>query len=530
MRLNKVKALLCMSLFLLVSVCPVFADTMNTPYEKASLTLETEEISDLTVEKAVEYALENNYTVKILENKVELALIYFNNAAMNGEDFEEAEDDLADASSLLSAKKTELITAQTGVASAHKALNLGIAPVDIPVTGVGTIPAGSNINDWLTATLGAVGAGALVPSTEATVLATVQNSLIDMQSEIDTNLIAYNEAAVTLRSKQDEFDATLKSASESIGTKIDYNSIVSFDVDEASKLMIKMAGVNLDVTRYAMDIYRNQIAMLVQKNYYDVLYAEKLLALKQVARERGEMQFDILRLSYDNGMKAKDDLLLSKMYYDGTIIEYLLVEAEYKKALLELHKNMNLDLDTEITLQDAMITQVTEENLEEALISGQKNRIEIRQMLGQYIIYKLNEEILEDKYGYKKNDDINKEATLLFEASVIELEQTQMLVNTEINQSYIIMVAAGEMLKASADLVENAEEVLEIAQMKYDQGFGADNSLLNQLNLGSSSGTVLELIAAQENLVNMQAKVAKINYSYTMAKVKYYNDAGILVY
>jgi len=86
------------------------------------------------------------------------------------------------------------------------------------------------------------------------------------------------------------------------------------------------------------------------------------------------------------------------------------------------------------------------------------------------------------------------------------------------------------MLKASEELVKDAEEVLEIAQLKYDQGFGAENSLLNQMNLSQSSGTIIELVAAQENLVKIQAQVAQIRYSYTMAKIKYFNDAGILVY
>lgn len=536
MRIKKVTVLLCASMFLFTSVCPVFADTVEPPYEEESYTQDkkTEEVMNLTVVKAVEYALENNCTIKVLDNKIALAVVASNNAERNAEDFEDAEDKLKDASRLLAAKRTELMAAQEGVAAAQKLLNEGKAPSAILVEGVGTIPAKDNIKDFLTprltAAFGPVKAAEMVPVFEANILVKAQISISTMQKQIDENLIAYNEAAITLQSKQDEFKYTLNGASEKIGVKIDYNSIVEFDVDEASELMISMAGVNLDVTRYAKAIYRNQIAMLVQKNYYDVLYAEKVLELKRVAKERGETQYNILQLSYDNGMKAKDDLLLSKMYYDSTVIQYHLAEASYKNALFELHKNMNLDLETEITLNDNMITEVTEDDLEVALKLGRKNRIEIQQILGQIMIYKLNEEILATKYKYRESNDVNNEARLLLEASKIELEQTQMLVETEINQSYVVMVAAGEMLKASEELIKNAEEVVEIAQIKYDQGFGAENSLLKQMNLGQSSGTILELIAAQENLVSIQAQVAQIKYSYTMAKIKYFNDAGILVY
>ena len=528
MKIKKVTVLLCTSMFLFTSVCPVFGDNIDPPYEEDSYTKEkkTEEVMNLTAVKAVEYALENNQTIKMLDNKIELAIVASNNAEKNAEDFEDAEEQLEDASKLLATKKTELLAAPAELAEAQELFKEGKAPSDIPVTPTFIIPKGANIHDTLTGVLGPAGAALYEPS----ILASVKKSLTDSQSELDASFIAYNEAAIMLRSKQDEFRYTLKGASDKIGVKIDFNSIVEFDVDEASELMISMAGVNLDVTRYAKGIYRNQIAMLVQKNYYDVLYAEKVMDLKRVARERGETQYNILQLSYDNGMKSKDDLLLSKMYYDATVIEYHMAEANYEKALLELYKNMNLDLDTEITLHDNMMTEVTEDDLEAALKIGQKNRIEIQQCLGQLMIYKLNEELLATKYKYRDSYDVNNEARLLVEASEIELDQTKTLVETEIRQSYVVMVAAGEMLKASEELVKDAEEVLEIAQLKYDQGFGAENSLLNQMNLSQSSGTIIELVAAQENLVKIQAQVAQIRYSYTMAKIKYFNDAGILVY
>ncbi len=69
-----------------------------------------------------------------------------------------------------------------------------------------------------------------------------------------------------------------------------------------------------------------------------------------------------------------------------------------------------------------------------------------------------------------------------------------------------------------------------IAELKYEQGLGAENSLLQKMNLESSTGTIVELIAAQENLVEMEANVAQIKYNNIMAKVKYLNDSGILVY
>jgi len=260
--------------------------------------------------------------------------------------------------------------------------------------------------------------GAGVPSEIAEtvvpqVVEKAQSQLGLKQDSIDEGRMAINEAEKTLKLKQEQFNGVMKDTSEKVGTKIDFNTVISLDANDAGKLMVTVAGVNLDVTRYAKEIYKNQIAMLIQKNYYDALHAEKIYFLKKTAMERGLRQYDMVKLSYENGMKAKDDLLLGKMYYDSTIIALNLAEANYKNALYELKKNMNLDMDTEITLTDSMQKDVTVESLEEGLKSGLTNRIEIQQLLGQLKIYELNEELLNSRAEYKSNRRAINEARLL---------------------------------------------------------------------------------------------------------------------
>jgi cysteinyl-tRNA synthetase len=177
-----------------------------------------------------------------------------------------------------------------------------------------------------------------------------------------------------------------------------------------------------------------------------------------------------------------------------------------------------------------MKSEITSENLEDGLKSGITNRLEIQQALGQLAIYELNEDILKKMGKYGKNTYPMKEARLLREGAELQLEKTKTQVRAEINQSYETMVAAGEMLQASKELIENAEGVVTIAQLKYEQGFGAENALLKQMNLQDSAGTIIELIAAQEKLSEVESQVAQITYSYTLAKLKYLNDSGVLTY
>lgn len=477
MKFKKITATICVATILFSVINPVYAET--APYT-LPVDLDNEEVEEilepltLSVDSAVNYGLENNKSIEILENKIDLAMIASQNANSNAKDLKDAKKALKDAMNKIDDADKQLDQAQA-------ALNAGI-------------------NIGLT------------------------------QEYIDSSRKALVEAETTIELKQEEFKAILSDASETLDSKINYGSLIDLDADDASKLMITMAGVNLNVTRYAKGIYKNQIAMLIKKNFYDALYAEKVLALKKIAMERGEKQYNMVKLSYENGMKAKDDMLLSKMYYDGTIVSCRLAEANYKNALTELKENMNLNMDVEIILQDSTLSEVTEESLDDGLKSGLTNRIEIQQALGQLAIYELNEDILNSRAEYKAHSKGIKEAKLLREGAELLLDKTKTTVKSEIYQSYETMVATGEMLESSSELVKNAEEVVKIANLKYQQGFGAENSLLKQMNLEESSGTIVELIAAQEKLSELEAQVAQIRYSYTMAKIKYYNDAGILVY
>lgn len=537
MNIKKIAACVCAAAIILSSISPVYGkDILAVPYklpsEMADKKDENKDISPmvLTADAAVKFGLEHNKSIELLDNKIRLAMVASQNASKNSEDLKDAKKLLNDASNQLFDKRKQLGEGQEQVDNAKDLLSKGIAPMalTVPIPGVGevSVQTGANILDTLIA---AGVPSAIADSVVSKVVDEARTQLGLKQDSIDEGRTAINEAEKTLELKQEQFKEVMKDTSEKVGTKIDFNTVINLDANDAGKLMVTMAGVNLDVTRYAKEIYKNQIAMLIQKNYYDTLYAEKVYFLKKTVMERGLKQYDMVKLSYENGMKAKDDMLLGKMYYDGTVIALNLAEANYKNALYELKKNMNLDMDAEITLTDSMQKDVTAESLEEGLKSGLTNRIEIQQLLGQLTIYQLNEELLNSRAEYRNNSRALTEGRLLKKGAEIELEKTKTNLKSEISQSYETMVAAGKMLESSGELINNAEEVVRIARLKYEQGFGAENALLKQLNLQESSGTMAELIAAQEKLAEVEAQVAQIRYSYTMARIKYQNDSGILI-
>lgn len=428
----------------------------------------------------------------------------------------------------------ETMATEKSVASA--ALASDVAPFDVPLSEDFSIEKGRNITDSITALVEAGATTdekvaekkATVDEIVAQIIKEVENGFRQSEGGLDEAEIAIGEATSTLQAKWSTYEGVISDVSREMEDMIGYSSTISLDAGDAKKLMIKMANVNLSVTDYAQDIYRNQVAMLIRKDYYDALYAEKMLKVREKAAERGEVQFGMIQLSYDNGMKAKDDYLLAKMYYDGTQLESRLAEAAYNNALYTLKNDMNLNMGYEVILSEPLEVIVTEENLDEALKSGLTNRIEIQQSLGEQLICELNVEIIDDMSISAKKKYQETEALILLDEAEIGLEKNKYNVSAQIHQSYELMIATGEMIAISADLIKNAEEVVAIAQLKYDQGLGTESALLSSMNLESSGGTVLEVIAAQENLTKIEAQVANINYKYLMAKCKFYNDAAIL--
>lgn len=527
-------------------------ESMDTPSgdEEGNIPLE------MTVDQAVAYGLVNNPNIGKLDNAIDLAMVAVSYAEGNIDDLEDAQDQLDEAESDLFDLGVALDQSQEDLDTAYYYLSLGKSPVKITYDDIYKYVDSDMLNmlaylgisgDDVIFAIGADIKGTLedmlikVGYTEAAaevaadayyddVYSIIEAQLDESQDTLDQYNLAMDEAQETFDYNQDLFESVLDDVADKLDAKINYGSVIQLETDDAVDLMITMADVNLDVTRYAKGIYRNQIAMLIQKNYYDALYAQKMVDLKKVAMERGESQYKLVNLSYENGMKAKDDMLLAKMYYDGTKVEYRLAQATYNNAIYELKENMNYNMGREIVLVEPLIQESQVESLAQALESGKKNRIEMQMALGQWMIYGLNEEILTSSRQYKGEEDSIKEAILLRQGAELELEEIKQMIESEICQSYENLQATQYMLEVSASLVEDAEEVLSIAELKYEQGLGAENTLLQKMNLESSTGTIVELLAAQENLADMEAGVAQIKYNNIMAKVKYLNDAGILTY
>ncbi|MBB6217111.1 uncharacterized protein YjiS (DUF1127 family) [Anaerosolibacter carboniphilus] len=429
-----------------------------------------DQVIELTIEDAVKIGLENSIQLKIVQNQIEISSVGKQRSREVGKDLDKAQDEVYDGISRLDRNDSQVRKLER--LSSEELAAIGLTSQDVA----------------------------------------------EMRQQVD-------EGKRDLESGETKFDLALQKVNDRIGEKLGMESSYKIGTYGTQKMLDLMSEISYDVTQASYDIYRNQIALLIQKNYYDVLKAEKMLEVKAKAMERAKKQYEFAKDGYEEGMKAKDDFLLANIYYKGTQIEYTKAQGELNNALTELKKVMKIDFDTAVKLVDVLAEKVEKPDVKAGIEAGLRNRLEIKKALAERTLQIENVKNI-IRNNYEEKDYQYKEAELLSDKSALNLQQTKLEVENSIRQSYETLISVGEMLKMSDEMIAHAKENLEIAEYKYQEGFGVDTSMLKKLDLEAAAGTMVEVLAAEENLAQIEEKIVEITYSYNLAKMKYFNDIG----
>lgn len=443
-------------------------------------------VLNLSIEESVKLGLENSIDLRLVQNEIDLSDVKNDRARYLSNKLEDGKEELSE-----------------GKKKANQALNYldkGISPINITLPNGMKIDEKTNINN--------------LPISEEDKKTIIKEIRTSIKGKVDSG--------------EQNLTNALQEAGNTLSNKLNFDSLDALGVDATSDLSRTMASVAYEVTKASYDIYRNKIAMLIQKNYYDVLKAQKLLEVKKKAMDRGKKQYEFSKAGYEEGMKAKDEMLMAQAYYEGTQIQYRKAQGDFKNSLIEFKKSINVPLETKVVLTDVLVNDREIPDLEEGLLSGLKNRLEVKKAIGEVGVYDLNLEVTKKKYP--SNTFQYKEANLLKEKARINYEKTYLEVENSIRQSYETLMSTGEMLEVAKDMVEGVKETVDIAEYKYKEGFGVETSLLKKLDIESAAGTIVEVLAAEENLAEVEEKVIEIMYGYNLAKMKYYNDIGELIY
>lgn len=542
--MNKKMITLLMIAVLMMST-NIYGTTEKATQMSESLDVAQQETTDhiekkpLTLEEAIEKGLKDSLLLQQVKNQGDLAKLVASNAPNVKDTLANSESALTTASYLIDDGRDQIYSSETQLRSAQAKLDNGLAPTDIPISKPEfnlntTISAGADIYTFLQSYYEKLGlpsnaaagyAGQITP----VVIESAQRVLDQNMDTLNGSKQKLDESTQEYLSSKSQYDAALQFAMANVANKLSTSTISSLKTKPLGELVVKMAKAQDEVTSYSQNIFKNKAALLIENSYFEALKQQKLLEVKDKAVERGAVQYELAKAAYEVGAKSKDDMIIAKTYYDSTLMSRELQLKDYNAALIELKKNINMNLDEEIQLVEVEANIKEEYDLAQGIESGFKTRLEMRMATTQSKLY---EDLLNavTESNYSSNDAQYKEVKLLQDKAKIEMNGAKLQVESDIRSSYMTMTSMQKIVEKASELKVSAEETLEIAKVKYEVGYGYDNALLKQLNLEDLSGTIVEVIAAEENLTNIQEKEIEAINGYNLAKLKYLNDIGILPY
>ena len=270
----------------------------------------------LTIEEAVLTGIENSIQLDQIEKQIQLSDVSNQRARYSAKKLRKGRDDIREG--------------QRQLNEAEKLLDSGIAPSEVTLPDGSKLPAGTNLNN-------------LPADQKAAIEKGIKDSLEKSRSQLTSGDYKIVNA--------------LQEAGSTISSALDFASLDALEVDSTSDVMETMTKIALEVTQASFDIYKNGIALLIQKNYYDVLQAKQLLEVKQKAMDRGKTQYEFAKASYEEGLKPKDDMLVASTYYRSTKIQYEQAKGDLENAIVELKKSINIGFDKDIELTDVLLEE-----------------------------------------------------------------------------------------------------------------------------------------------------------------------------
>jgi len=466
----------------------------------------------LSLDEAVEKGITNSLSIDKVKNQAEIAALVSKNAENKKNDIIDAQFDLEGAEGSLKFGRNTVYQSMDQLDSAQSELDNGRAPMDIPnpTTGEIMISKGDTVKD-------------------PNIIKLIQSKLDENRSKLNGAMKDLDAGTQKYLSSKSKYDSSLQFAMTKVSNTFSTSTISSLDPEPLANLLDEMAEVQDRLTHYSISIYKNMIALQIRNSYFEALKQNKLLEVKQKAMERGQLQYEYADFAYEVGAKSKDDRNLAKLYYDSTVMAYDLQIKDTNNAMIELEKNLNIPLDTKLNLIEEPLKLEKSFELKNGITSGLNARLEVKKARAEVELYEDLKNAVKSS-SYDESDNEYKEADLLLKKAEIGFKDTNLQVESGIRTSYETVTAMEKVAKTAGELKENAEETVEIAKLKYEVGFGADNALMNQLNLKDISGTMVEIIAAEENLASVEQKVIEATNGYNLAKEKYLNDIGILSY
>lgn len=284
----------------------------------------------------------------------------------------------------------------------------------------------------------------------------------------------------------------------------------------------KQSKLSLEASKQELEAVKQQIALDVTTAFYNILLTEKLVNVGNMAVDQVESHLGIAQKLFDAGVATNFDVLRAKVRLANTKSRLIRVQNGLRLAKDNLKNIINMEMDTQITAVGELIYYPLELSLDQLIESAMSNRPELKQlqfqelagekfislakagnkpslaMIGNYnydsYADKLKDVFEKDEWNNSWNIGVALQVPIFDGLSTrsrvkqaksglrqIQIGREQLLdgIGLEVRASFFSFQESKELLKEQDETVQQAEESLRIANLRYENGMITNIELMD---------------------------------------------------
>lgn len=324
----------------------------------------------------------------------------------------------------------------------------------------------------------ALGAGEEAGLTEAAEVQaqvkTIQTKTLTLQECLDIGVegnipislanLSVESAAVNVKEAQ--------SAAKSMQKLVDNSSsLADTTTYQALYIYPAQAQTGYDLALSSRDYTINSVKYGIESAYYGLQKAEMALEISRLALERSQAQLNSVQLKEEQGQVPKIDVLSAESNYLVAQSNYAQARDTVTLARMSLNKLLDLDIETELVLQEKISFSEGEAiDVKQAIEKAKKTNITYLSAEANLKMAGMTKEY-EQKY-YFPNSYIYQKADINYQEVKNNLKTAEIDLEIAVRNAYNSLetsVSNHNSLTASTQLAKRA---LDLAQLRYQEGLG----------------------------------------------------------
>lgn len=260
----------------------------------------------------------------------------------------------------------------------------------------------------------------------------------------------------------------------------------------------------LDLARQELLLAKDDLALAVETDFYNVLRAENLLAVAEEALESAKRHEEVAKKKFAVGTVTKLDVIKSTRNVLSSQAAVSQARHGRDLALMKFRQTLGIGLDDPVfPVGSAFDFQPVALDLDNDLKFALENRTEIKQLEAALAVAQKNVELSDNDYTAPLTLE---QALINLEKVVLQLDQAKDGLNLQIRQSYLAVIDAGERIPVLEKGVEEAEETLRLSELSYE----------------ADMITSTEVQDAQMAVLSAKTEYINAVFDYNLAKANYF--------